>query len=46
MFQEKGISILVYNKRIDFTGKKSPPFGVAWFMGNGFCESNKIWFVS
>lgn len=44
LFKEKGISLLVYNKRIDFTGNKSPTFGVAWFMGNGFCEPNKIWF--
>lgn len=44
-FQEKGISLLVHNKRIDFTGGGSPHSGNAWFMGNGFCESNRIWFV-
>src|SRR5690606_9980362 len=27
-FKELGISMLVYNKRIDFTGNKAPPFGV------------------
>jgi len=31
MFDENGIEILALNKRIDFTGKKSPHFGVAWF---------------
>ncbi len=31
MFNENGIEILVLNKRIDFTGKGSPHFGVAWF---------------
>lgn len=44
LFKELGISMLVYNKRVDFTGKGAPPFGVAWFMGNGFCEPNKLWF--
>lgn len=37
--------MLVYNRRVDFTGKKAPPFGVAWFMGNGFCPHGHIWFV-
>jgi len=45
MFNRNGISILVYNRRVDFTGKKAPPFGVAWFMGNGMCEPNRMWFV-
>jgi len=31
MFSENGIEILALNKRIDFTGKGSPHFGVAWF---------------
>tara|TARA_R110000803_G_scaffold202269_1_gene267353 strand:- start:549 stop:1046 length:498 start_codon:yes stop_codon:yes gene_type:complete len=31
MFNDNGIEILVLNKRIDFTGKGSPHFGVAWF---------------
>lgn len=44
MFDKHGISLLVYNRRVDFTGKKAPPFGVAWFMGNGFCEPNQIMF--
>jgi len=30
-FKEFGIELLVLNKRIDFTGKGSPHFGVAWF---------------
>lgn len=44
-FKELGISMLVYNRRVDFTGKGAPPFGVAWFMGNGMCEPGRIWFV-
>lgn len=32
MFMEHGMSALVYNNRVDFTGKKSPTFGNAWFM--------------
>ena len=31
MFKENGIELLVLNKRIDFTGKGSPHFGIAWF---------------
>ena len=31
MFDANGIELLVLNKRIDFTGKGSPHFGVAWF---------------
>ena len=31
MFSENGIEILALNKRIDFTGKGAPHFGVAWF---------------
>lgn len=31
MFDKHGIELLVLNKRIDFTGKGSPHFGVAWF---------------
>jgi len=30
-FKEYGIELLVLNQRVDFTGKKSPHFGVAWF---------------
>ena len=32
MFMEYGMSCLVYNYRVDFTGGGSPPFGNAWFM--------------
>lgn len=45
LFKTMGISALVYNRRVDFTGKGSPPFGVAWFMGNGMCEPGRLWFV-
>lgn len=31
MFKEKGISLIVLNKRIDFTGKKSNWFNTSWF---------------
>lgn len=34
MFDKYGIELLVLNKRIDFTGKGSPHFGVAWFCYN------------
>jgi len=30
-FDEYGLELLVLNKRIDFTGKGAPHFGVAWF---------------
>ena len=50
LFKQYGISALVYNSRVDFTGKGAPTFGVAWFMGNGFSdhmkgEDGRIWFV-
>lgn len=31
---EQGLELLVLKKRIDFTGKGSPHFGVAWFCYN------------
>ena len=31
MFSKFGIELLVLNKRVDFTRKGSPHFGVAWF---------------
>ena len=31
LFKEYGISVIVLTKRVDFTGKKAPAFGVAWF---------------
>lgn len=31
MFDRHGLDLLVLNERVDFTGKKSPHFGVAWF---------------
>lgn len=31
MFTRFGVDLLVLNKRIDFTGKGAPHFGVAWF---------------
>lgn len=34
MFDKHGVELLVLNKRIDFTGKGSPHFGVAWFCHN------------
>lgn len=44
MFMEHGMSTLVYNNRVDFTGKKNPPFGVAWFI-HGFLPPNTIYWV-
>ena len=32
MFMEYGMSCLVYNYRVDFTGGGWPPFGNAWFL--------------
>ena len=34
LFSKYGLELLVLNKRIDFTGKGSPHFGVAWFCHN------------
>lgn len=31
LFNKFGIELLVLNNRVDFTGKSSPHFGVAWF---------------
>jgi len=31
LFNQYGIELLVINSRVDFTGKGSPHFGVAWF---------------
>ena len=39
-----GMSALVYNRRVDFTGKKAPTFGVAWFI-HGFMPPNQIYWV-
>jgi hypothetical protein len=44
MFMEHGMSALVYNNRIDFTGKSNPHFGVAWFI-HGFLPPNTIYWV-
>jgi hypothetical protein len=44
MFMERGMSAIVYNNRIDFTGNKSPHFGVAWFV-HGFLPPNTIYWV-
>lgn len=44
MFMKHGMSALVYNKRVDFTGKGSPHFGVAWFV-HKFLPPNQIFWV-
>ena len=44
MFMDKGMSALVYNYRIDFTGKGSPTFGNACFIW-GFMPPNQIHWV-
>ena len=33
-FKDYGVELLVLNQRVDFTGKGSPHFGVAWFCWN------------
>lgn len=45
MFMKHGISALVYNNRVDFTGKGSPPFGNAWFI-YGFIEPGQLLFAN
>jgi hypothetical protein len=44
MFMKHGMSAIVYINRVDFTGKKSPHFGVAWFI-HGFLPPNTIYWV-
>jgi len=44
MFIEHGMSALVYNNRVDFTGKGNPTFGNAWFI-HGFLPPNTIYWV-
>jgi len=44
MFIEHGMSTLVYNNRVDFTGKGNPTFGNAWFI-HGFLPPNTIYWV-
>lgn len=41
---EYGMSALVYNNRVDFTGGGAPPFGNAWFI-HGFLPPNTIYWV-
>jgi len=43
MFRSNGISVIVLDKRIDFTGKKSNWFNVSWFTW-GIRPNNKIIF--
>lgn len=43
MFQKYGISVIVLDKRIDFTGKKACWFNVSWFCWK-FFDDNKIIF--
>ena len=44
MFMEHGMSAIVYNNRVDFTGSGNPHFGVAWFI-HGFLPPNTIYWV-
>ena len=44
MFMEHGMSAIVCNNRIDFTGKKATPFGSAWFVWK-FLPPNQIYWV-
>lgn len=45
MFMDHGMSALIYNRRVDFTGKGSPTFGVAWFI-HGFLPPNQVFWVN
>ena len=45
MFMEYGMSALVYNYRVDFTGGGAPMFGNAWFI-HGFLPPNTIYWVN
>ena len=45
MFMDYGMSALVYNNRVDFTGGGSPMFGNAWFI-HGFLPPNTIYWVN
>ena len=45
MFMEHGISVLVYNKRLDFTGGGAPEFGNGWFMHNMRGGNGKLYFT-
>lgn len=44
LFMKHGMSALVYNRRVDFTGKGAPTFGVAWFI-HGFLPPNQVFWV-
>ena len=45
MFMDYGMSALVYNNRVDFTGGGAPHFGNAWFMW-GLMPANTIQWVN
>lgn len=44
LFSKYGMSALVYNHRVDFTGNGNPHFGVAWFI-HGFLPPNQIFWI-
>ena len=44
MFHDLGMSVIVINKSIDFTGKKANWFNVSWFCGNGMVQPNTLFF--
>ena len=45
MFMDYGMSTLVYNNRVDFTGGGAPHFGNAWFM-HGILPPNTIYWAN
>jgi len=45
MFMDYGMSTLVYNHRVDFTGGGAPHFGNAWFM-HGILPPNTIYWAN
>jgi len=43
LFRKYGISVIILDKRIDFTGKKSPWFNASWFV-HGIFRGNQLIF--
>jgi hypothetical protein len=45
MWSSYGVSLLVLDRRLDFTGKKANWFNTSWFIGNFFVD-NRLFFAS
>ena len=44
LYKEYGISVIVIDSRIDYTGKGANWQNTSWFCGNGFTEDNSLYF--